>query len=130
MVRSLFFKLTISGDELDPEQPAIKVDLPCHIYKKGEVHPFRVPGVICGPQKTNRWVFYACRSGDVNVSGFLTQNLLLIKSNLSNLASFLKKYKANIEYTIYADNKTDIVLSKRQLELLNTIGVKFSIHFC
>lgn len=130
MVKSLFFRFTILGDEFNPKDAAEKVALPCYVFVKGETHPFRIPKLICGPQKTNRWVYHDQTSGEVSVRGFLTKNLVLLNKHMAELSPFLQKHSAKLEYIIYAGNKTDITLSRKQISLINRIGVTLSISFC
>lgn len=123
-----FFYFRILGDDVNPKEIEMAVKLPCRIFFKDEVvyyhnWPLR-------PQKTNRWLYRADSSGKNDLSSFLTNQLKRIKKHLPELLPFLKKHHAMIEYVIYADDNTHIMLSVKQIRLLELIGVKFSICFC
>ena len=127
MKKHKFFRFTISGDDLNLQDITSKVNLPSKIYEKDTAISKLGKTIV---QKTNRWLFYDEQMGESSVTQFLTKNLLIIYQHFEELKYFINKYKAYIELVVYADNKTDLSLSKRQIDLLNKIGVKFYISFC
>ncbi len=124
------FRFSISGDNLDINELANKVKLPCKVFKQGEKiekHYNKTYAII---QKTNRWLYQDVQSDSESASKFLTKNLRLLVKNRKDLGYFTENYKAKIELIIYADNKTDICLTATQIKLLNLLNVNFYISFC
>jgi len=74
-------------------------------------------------QATNRWLFSAEKQDRTIVKNFLTKNLEIIASKLDILKSYIAKFKAYIDLTIYTDHKLIVKLTKKHIELLNIIGV-------
>ena len=128
MRTSKFFRLTISGDDLNPVLLKEAIGLPCDIYLKGVLTKItRKRDII---QKTNRWIYEDIAHDETEVDTFLTKNLEMITKNLVILKPYIVCYKTTLEYIVYADNNTDIKLTKKQIELLYTIGVELQISFC
>ena len=123
-----FFTFTIKGDELNPVIIRNNVNMPCDIFIKGETVKGALQREIL--QKTNRWAYREELNGKLSVSVFLTKQLEFIFENLSTLKEYIEKYDSSIELVLYAGNKTDITLSRKQIELLEKIGVSFSVSFC
>ncbi len=122
-----FFYFEIKGDELNLEEIVKKVSLPGKIFIKGqEIQHYS--GLIV--QKTNRWLYRDEMLGKISLSKFLTKNLKLICKHLDELEYFIKQYETRMELVVYAENKTDIVLTKEQINLLHEIGIQFNISFC
>jgi len=129
---SKFFDFTIKGDSLDPNAIKNEVDLPCKIYIKDEITKLTVGEKLIKEvvQKTNRWLYCDMSQDEMTISAFLTKNLEIIVKHLSKLNSYIKNYKTILELVIYAENKTNIKLSKKQIRLLDIIGVDLLIAFC
>ena len=131
MIISKFFYFTISGDDFDIDEFIGVVPLYGKIYRKDEtitqIYNNHIESI---PQKTNRWVYSDSVHDCANPSGFLTKNLEVLYKNLRILKKYINTHKAKIEYNIYAENRTDIKLSKKQISLLCKIGVPFYISFC
>lgn len=131
MRTSKFFRFTIMGESLEFDKLNKVVTLPGEIFLKGQVNIKEYPTFMVKiPQKINRWVYYDNQIDDTSISKFLTKNLCLINSHLNELDYFIRNYQAKMELNIYAENKTDICLTKTQIKLLNKIGVKLYISFC
>ncbi|MCL2632829.1 MAG: DUF4279 domain-containing protein [Coriobacteriia bacterium] len=124
-----FFRFTIKGDELDPNAVKEAVSLPCDVFFKGET-VISQDYLFEHYQITNRWLYSDELLGKSSVRVFLTKQLETINKNLPELREFLDKYDSNMELVLYAENKTDITLTLKQIRLLEKIGVEFSISFC
>lgn len=122
-----FFYFEIKGDNLNLEAIANKVNLPNDVFAKGDKCENYSKKIV---QKTNRWVYRDELLSETSISNFLTKNLILINNHLNELRYFIQHFKSRIELVIYADNKTDIVLSKKHIDLLKKIGTKLYISFC
>ena len=124
-----YFRFTLKGDNIEPEKIRDTVGLPCDIFHKNDImekeylnHP-----II---QKTNRWVYRNESFSKMRTDTFLYKNLKIIASKMEKINIFLNKATANMELVLYVGNRTDIVLSVRNIELLKKIGIDFSISFC
>ena len=88
-----FFRMTIKGDELDPQEIQNKLDLPSNIYFKGSViYKFGRPLL----QKTNRWVYdinRSCKSSR-EIQSFLSKQLKIILSLKKILDEYTLKFKS------------------------------------
>ncbi len=125
---SKFFRFIIEGDELNLEE--IKsINLPAKIYIKGEIYK-TINTQIEIEQKTNRWVFYSEQIDDKSISKFLSTNLKILLNHLDELKPFISKFKTRAEIVLYADDKTDICLTKEHIKLLKKLETKFYISFC
>ena len=124
-----FFRFNIEGDELDPNAIKDAVNLPCDVFIKGETV---VWGILQEKffQKTNRWLYSTDLPGRSSVSAFLTRQLESISKNLPVLKDYIEKYDSHMELVLYAGNETEITLNLKQIQLLEKIGVEFSISFC
>lgn len=125
--KNKFFRLTVMGDGLNPEEIKAAVNLPSEVFIKGQEVVIHKRKVL---PKTNRWVFDNDLCDETDGGEFLTENLKTIERHLTELQPYLEKFDSYIEYVIYAENETDLTLSKEQLALLNKIGTQFSISFC
>ena len=122
-----FFYFEIKGDGLNLEEIVKKVSLSGDVFIKGqEIQHYS--GLIV--QKTNRWLYRDILLGEISLSKFLTDNLKLIYKHIDELEYFIKQFKTRMELVVYAGNKTDIKLTKEQINLLHKIGVPFNISFC
>ena len=123
-----FFRMTIKGDELDPQEIQNKLDLPSNIYFKGSViYKFGRPPL----QKTNRWVYdinRSCKSSR-EIQSFLSKQLRIILSLKKILDEYTLKFKSCIEFIVYAERKADLTLSKFDLKALSQIGAEFVVAF-
>ena len=130
MNKAKFFRFTIEGDELDPTLINSLVDLPAEIYFKGDksVKEYINKHIIV--QKTNRWVYYSKANDNLDINLFLLNNLKNIISNFKALKPFINQYTSKIELVVYAEDETDLVLTKETINLLNQVGVNFHISFC
>ena len=124
-----FFRFIIRGDELNPNTIKNDVRLSCDMFIKNETY---LTGGLKTPvlQKTNRWAYRDEAQDETRVSTFLTKNLEVIANNISELRKYIREYKTSCELIVYAGNKTDISLTKKQIKLLALIGVDLSISFC
>ena len=127
---SKFFRFSIKGDNINPEEIRDAVSLPCDIYRKDDVVVKQYLTQVCLKQKTNRWVYYDEAHRGSRLDGFLTKNLLLIDSKLPLLKPWIKNAECQMELVIYAGDNTDIKLNCKHVELINKIGVGISISFC
>lgn len=125
-----FFSVTVKGDNLRPEEIRDKINLPCKIFHKGEdfVKDYLPNKSI--KQKSNRWLYISQQVSTQNNSKFLTENLLKIYEVLNELQFYIDNFETKMELRIYAEDKTDICLTKKQIMLLNKIGLKLYISFC
>lgn len=122
-----FFYFEIKGDELNLEDIVKKVSLSGDIFVKGqEIQHYS--GLIV--QKTNRWAYRDEMLGEISLSKFLTKNLKIICKHLDEFEYFINQYETRMELVVYAGNKTDIKLTKEQINLLHKIGIPFGISFC
>lgn len=120
-----FFKFTVEGDSLNPQEIKTAVNLPSKIFIKGqEETKYKIL------QKTNRWLFCNNLCDEKDGSEFLTENLKIVEQHLTELQPYLEKFDSYIELVVYAENETDLTLSKEQIALLNKIGAEFLISFC
>ncbi len=123
-----FFRMTIKGAELDPQEIQKKVDLPAYIYIKGSVvYRFKKPLM----QKTNRWVYdtnRACKSTR-EIQSFLSKQLKLILPWKKILDAYTVKFESCIELIVYAERTAALTLSKFHLKALSQIGTDFMIAF-
>jgi len=125
---SKFFRFTIEGDELNLDE--IKaINLPANLYYKGETYKTLYTHIDI-EQKTNRWLFSDEQIDNKSISKFLSKNLNTLVNHLDELKPFISKYKTRAEIVLYAENKTDICLTKEHIELLKKLGTKFYISFC
>ena len=128
---SKFFRFTIEGDNLDVNVVKEKINLDAEIfYKNIPIKKYYNGKEVIINQKTNRWVYSNCQIDSVSPEKFLMINLLTLKRQIINFNCFLCNYKCSIELVLYAEDKTDICLSSKHIELLNEIGVPFHISFC
>lgn len=125
-----FFRFTIEGDELNPNEIKSIVSLPAEIFLKGDklIKEYNKKYVI--EQKTNRWVYSSEVSDDLDINLFLSKNLKEIICNIDSLTPYINNFLSKIELIIYAGDETDLVITKDCLELLNHIGVNIHISFC
>ena len=127
MRTSKFFRLTISGDNLDLEVLKNTIGLRGETYVKGDV-VYKLSEAI--PQKTNRWVYHSEHIDEESVSAFLTENLEILVSDLTVIKAFAKTNDTKIELVVYAGDNTDICLTPCQIQLLDKLGIDFYISFC
>ena len=130
MNSSKFFRLTVEGDNLNPDRVRNEIDLPAEVFFKN------VPAVrkFCGkervfPQETNRWV-YSCESIDgTHPETFLTKNLQVLQAYCSEIKRYSLIYNCFIDLVLYCGDKTDICLNPKQIKILQELGVKLYISF-
>ena len=126
-----FFYFTIKGNGFDPLFLAKAVELPCDVFFKDEIstHDLLKKEI---KQKSTRWIYKDIDQSETKIGGFLTKNLKIIVKKLSILSEYIedKDNEAKIELVVYSENKTDLVLNKSQIRLINKIGVGISISFC
>lgn len=127
---SKFFRFSIKGDDINPEEIRDMISLPCDIYRKDEVIEKQYLEKVYIKQKTNRWVYSDEAYRGSRLDGFLTKNLLLIESKLPLLKRWIKSAECKMELVVYAGNKTDIQLNRKQIALIEKIGVGICISFC
>lgn len=127
---SKFFRFSIKGDDINPEEIRDMISLPCDIYRKDEVIEKQYSKKVYIKQKTNRWVYSDEAYRGSRLDGFLTKNLLLIESKLPLLKRWINSAECKMELVVYAGNKTDIQLNRKQIALIEKIGVGICISFC
>lgn len=125
-----YLRLTIKGDDLNPNIIKEATDLPCDIYIKGESILYAL-GTFKReiPQKTNRWVYEDIGQDETRVGSFLTKNLETIIKHFPTLKEYAKQYKTTLELIIYAGKAPSITLTQKHMRLLNTMGLNLSICF-
>ena len=123
-----FFRITIKGDELNPQELQRIISEPSYSYLKGCASSKFGSQLI---QKTNRWVYDVnkmCKN-TLDVQAFLTEQLKRVLAWKKILDDYVKRFKSCIDLIIYADDKTYLTLSKANLKALSQIGMKFTISF-
>ncbi len=123
------FRFTIQGDDFDPEIVKEMTGIPCEIFKKDDVIVKHYITKRELKQKTNRWVYVNEAFKHDRIDGFLTRSLQIICHNLSILKPFIDLYDCSMEVVIYAGDKTNININRKQIELLNKIGIGLDISF-
>jgi len=124
-----FFRFTIKGDNLDPVALKEAAGLPCGVFIKGETIE---AGILKREvvQKINRWVYHTEAQDETKVEAFLTKNLEVIVSKIQILKEFANQNEAILELIVYADNHTDLLLSRKHIKLLSEIDIDLDISFC
>lgn len=123
-----FFRMTIKGDELIPQEVQDRIDLPSEIYLKGSMVYKYETSLI---QKTNRWVYSVDKSCENlrEAQNFLTRQLKIIFRQRAGLKKYIDKYQSVLDWIIYADDKSFIRLSKSNLKMLSELGINLVISF-
>ena len=124
----VFFRMTIKGDELIPQEVQHRIDLPSEIYLKGSmVYKYETPIM----KKTNRWVYSVDKSCKNlrEAQSFLTQQLKIIFRQKTELKKYIEKYQSVLDLIFYTDNKSFIRLSKSNLKILSELGINLMISF-
>lgn len=130
MNTSKFFRFTIYGDNLNIKELENNIPLPCHLFFKDDTITKIYDKEYHLKQKTNRWLYINEKIDDSSASSFLTTNLILLNKFVKLIRRYTDKYSSKIELIIYADNKTDICLTKTQIKLLSNLNTKLYISFC
>lgn len=131
MNKGKYFYFTIKDDELNVEELKKSANLPCDTYVIGERTKiqFSKEEVF---QSTNRWVYKSDSYEDVSINDFLVEQLDVINNHLSVLRSYISKYGALIEYTIYIEEETNtfnMLLNNKIIKMLSKINAEFSLTF-
>lgn len=123
-----FFRYSIRGDELELDKLQEKLGLPITLYKKGDIINKYNHNIV---QKTNRCVYQKEKSCDSksSVQAFLTQNIRVLYSKKDLLKEYIKNFTNCLEFIVYADNKTDIILTKTNIKYLSELGLRLTISF-
>ncbi len=127
---SKFFRFTIADEDLNLDDVKSNVNLPCRIFKKGEIFTKSYAPEHNIVQKTNRWLYTYEQCDDVSISKFLTYNLKILAEHKNELDYYIKNYSTKMELVVYVGNHTDICLTKTQIKLLNLLNVNLYISFC
>ena len=127
-----FFYLTIQGDNLDLEEVQFLVNLPCKIYRKGEIISKSINGKCYehSPQKTNRWLYRAEDISEISSEDFLLNQLKILIEHFAELKKYIVRGMATLELTLYAENATYFKFCTEHISKLNQLGLGISISFC
>ena len=127
-----FFYLTIQGDNLDLTEVQNLINLPCKIFRKGEMISKNINGksYAHSPQKTNRWLYSAEDLSEVSSEEFLLNRLEILVEHLDELQSYIANGLAELELTLYAEGTTDFAFNIEHISKLNQLGLGIKISFC
>ena len=130
MQTTKFFYLVIQGEDLPIDEIEDKIGLQGEKYRKGEyiVKKYSTEKKIF--QNVNRWIYVASINDNRRASQFLYEQLKIVYNKRQIVQEYAKKYNVCLEFRIYAENKTDIIFTKRNIHLLDKIGVSLKLSFC
>lgn len=127
-----FLYFTIQGDDLDLGKAQNLINLPCSIFRKGEIISKNLNGKLYEhtPQQTNRWLYCVEEVGEISPEDFLLDQLGILIEHLAELKNFIANGMATLELALYAGNETDFKLSPDHISQLNKLGLGIQISFC
>lgn len=125
-----FFYLIMKGENLPVDEIEDKIGLKGEKYRKGEyiVKKYRTEKKIF--QSINRWIYIAYADDNIKASQFLYDQLKILYKKRTIIQDYAKKNNVFFDLRIYSEDKTDIIFTKRNIHLLDKIGISLKLSFC
>ena len=130
MKTTKFFYLVMKGDDLQLDEIEDRIGLQGEKYRKGDciVKKYKTEKKIF--QLTNRWIYVVYANDNIKASQFLYNQLKALYQKRTIIQDYAKKYNVFFDLRIYSEDMTDIIFTKRNIHLLDKIGVSLKLSFC